>query len=245
MDSSNLEARGRQQRTTVTREVIGGIAMAYEVELEIEGPAAMFTRPDSGAAPISYPAPTHCAARGIFEAVARLRSAFIDPVRVEVCRPVRYLRYTTNYGGPLRKADQLRKGASYQLPAVILVDVCYRLYGVVRDLAAPIHGRNSRHHLKAMFDRRLRSGAWFRTPCLGWSEFLPTYCGPLREETRIEETISLTLPSMLFSVFDGPGGLSNQSKYDPVFCQDVAIERGVLDYRAYALRSLSRQPNAE
>lgn len=34
----------------------------YEVLLEIAGPAAMFTRPDSGAAQVSYPAPTFSAA---------------------------------------------------------------------------------------------------------------------------------------------------------------------------------------
>ncbi len=30
----------------------------YEVQFEIEGPAAMFARPDTGSTPISYPVPT-------------------------------------------------------------------------------------------------------------------------------------------------------------------------------------------
>jgi len=43
----------------------------YPVEFEIEGPAAMFARPDTGAAPISYPVPTWSACKAMFEAVAR------------------------------------------------------------------------------------------------------------------------------------------------------------------------------
>lgn len=45
----------------------------YEVNLEIAGFAAMFTRPDSGAAQVSYPVPTFSAAKGMFEAIACLR----------------------------------------------------------------------------------------------------------------------------------------------------------------------------
>ena len=53
----------------------------YSVSLEIAGPAAMFARPDTGSTPISYPAPTYSAAKGIFEAVARKRGAFICPMK--------------------------------------------------------------------------------------------------------------------------------------------------------------------
>ena len=51
----------------------------YKVEFEIAGPAAMFTRPDSGAAPISYPAPTFSAVRGICDSILRFETAFIVP----------------------------------------------------------------------------------------------------------------------------------------------------------------------
>jgi CRISPR-associated protein Cas5d len=77
----------------------------YECAFEIAGPTAMFARPDAGAAPVSYPAPTFSAAKGMFEAIVRLRSVCIRPTRVEICAPVRYQRCTTNYGGPLRKSD--------------------------------------------------------------------------------------------------------------------------------------------
>jgi len=41
--------------------------MSYEVKFEISGPTAMWTRPDTGDAPVSYPAPTYSAAKGLFE----------------------------------------------------------------------------------------------------------------------------------------------------------------------------------
>ncbi len=187
----------------------------------------MFARPDTGAAPVSYPAPTHSAARGIFEAIARLETASIRPTRVEVCRPVRYERYFTNYGGPLRKANQLRLGASYQLPATILVDVCYRLYGEVHERQPTSKVTNHLHHLQAMFERRLARGQSFYTPCLGWKEFTPSYAGPFRPQTSVDESIELTIPSMLHELLYEVG---TPRSVRPVFRQNVRIEKGVLVY---------------
>jgi len=200
----------------------------YEVAFEIAGPAAMFTRPDTGATPVSYPAPTYSAAKGMFESIARVKSAYIKPVKVEICAPIRYHRYTTNYGGPLRKSNQLSKGSSYQLYATILVDVCYRVYGVVTELSAPprdeVTTTNHLHLLKEKFERRLRNGRWYHVPCLGWKEFTPSYVGPFRPETKVEESVEQIIPSMLFSVFAAPGN------YAPKYKQDVWIKKGVLEY---------------
>ena len=113
----------------------------YPVQIEVAGPLAMFTRPDTGGTPTSYPVPTWSACKGIFESIAFLAdgAAWISPTRVEVCKrrgsvggSVRFQKYTTNYGGPLRKADVIRKGANMQLFGTVVADVCYRLYGDVR-----------------------------------------------------------------------------------------------------------------
>jgi CRISPR-associated protein Cas5d len=74
----------------------------YPVSFEIAGPAAIFTRPDSGSGFVSYPAPTYSALRGMFDCVAFWKSAYIHPVRVEICNAIQFQRYATNYGGPLR-----------------------------------------------------------------------------------------------------------------------------------------------
>jgi CRISPR-associated protein Cas5d len=208
---------------------------AHAVSLEIAGPAAMWTRPDSGDAPVSYPAPTRGAAKGVFEAVLRLESAHVDPVKVEICAPLVYHAYSTNYGGPLRKSDQVKGGTNYQIKATVLINVCYRLYAVVRP-AAPAGrlsekararaGGNGPHAYQEMFARRLRRGQSHGTPCLGWQEFVPDYLGPFRTGTRVQEDLTFVLPSMLDRVFPGEGKM----RPAPVFRQNVRIEKGVLTY---------------
>ncbi len=90
------------------------------IALEVAGPAAMFTRPDTGATPISYPVPTYSAAKGMFESVARKTNVYIDPFRVEICKPIRHWRYVTNYGGPLRKPNQITKNVVTREPGALL-----------------------------------------------------------------------------------------------------------------------------
>lgn len=178
-------------------------AKNYPVQFEISGPYAMFTRPDTGSAFVSYPAPTWSACHGMFTAIARLKSAYIDPVKVEICAPVNFHRYVTNYGGPLRKSDVIRKGASYQLGTYVLVDVCYRIYGFVREYTASPDPRvNHCHYLQDLFNRRLEKGRFFDTPCLGWREFVPDYMGIFRDHTKVETSINEFIPSMLLSPFD-------------------------------------------
>ena len=111
-------------------------ASKYQVCCEITGaditvPTAMWTRPDTGDAPVSYPAPSFGAVKGIFESIVWLKSAEVVPTRVEIFAPLVFHTYSTNYGGPLRKSKIMQKGSSYQLLATVLINVCYRVYGVV------------------------------------------------------------------------------------------------------------------
>lgn len=207
----------------------------YVIELEVAGPLAMFARPDTGGTPTSYPVPTWSAAKGLFEAVAYLSCgrAWICPTKVEICRTVddpggrvRFQRYTNNYGGPLRKASLCRDGSSMQVFATVLSGVCYRLHAVVAGSNVS-QGTNLRHYLKDLFDRRLRQGRCYRTPCLGWSEFTCSYWGPFREGlTSVDTGLTVEIPSMLLGMWDRPGG----RVLSPIFRQNVAIKNGVLHY---------------
>ena len=200
--------------------------VTYCVAMEIAGPAAIFTRPDSGASFVSYPAPTYSAVKGMFECVARWKSAYIQPARVEICNPIQFQSYATNYGGPLRHPKQVAKKSSYQLFATILIDVCYKVYGEVAALSQAPGGNNHLHALQALFERRLKQGRLYRTPCLGWSEFVPSYFGPLRESTKPVQDLELVVPSMLHRVFDH----DSDGRYAPTFRQDVQIRQGVLSF---------------
>jgi CRISPR-associated protein Cas5d len=208
-----------------------------DIAFEIAGPAAMFMRPDTGSTPISYPAPTYSAAKGMFDAVLRLKSVYVKPLAVEICNPVRYERYVTNYHGPLRKIGT----DNYQLIATILADVCYRVYGkAVVKLSTRGRARNEKRertnmeeHCKVFIDKyyaRLNSFQNFYVPCLGWKEFVPSYFGPIRKKDtqgrpiQPDTTVDETIPSMLYSMWEN-------RQLCPSYIQDVKIENGVMFYR--------------
>src|SRR5262249_2735687 len=117
-------------------------------------------------------------------------------------------------------------GSSMQIFATVLSQVCYRLHGTVVGTGSSA-GVNTRHYLKDLFDRRLKQGRCFRTPCLGWSEFTCSYWGPFREGvTEVDDALSLDVPSMLLGMWDRP----TAGRYAPEFRQDVKVVRGVLQY---------------
>ncbi len=191
---------------------------SYPVELEISGPTAMWTRPDTGDAPVSYLGPTYAAVKGIFETIHYLQFVEVIPKRVEICRPIIFHTYNTNYGGPLRKSRVMQIGSGYQLLATVLINVCYKLYAVAREYPAA-QGKATRkseewrnrttspaHAYQEMFSRRLKKGQWHDMPFLGWKEFVPDYLGPLRSETSKCGDIRADIPSMLYQTFSKRNG---------------------------------------
>ena len=206
----------------------------YPIQMEVSGSTAMWTRPDTGDSPVSYPMPTFSAAKGLFEAVVRLETAEIVPTVVEICSPLVYHNYATNYGGPLRKSAVMPHG-SYQLLATVLINVCYRLYAAIRParVSRPLSekaraqagkGLNALHVCQDMFNRRMAKGQWHDTPFLGWREFTPDYIGVFRDATWVQEDINLNLPSFLFSVFTPTG------ERQPVYKPDAQVKNGRLIY---------------
>ncbi len=107
------------------------IRSSYPVKMEIAGNTAMWTRPDIGDCPVSYPAPTFSAVKAIFESILWGPDVEIIPLKAELCTPIQYHSYGTNYGGPLRSSTTIKAGNSYQLFATVLIDVCNRLYAEV------------------------------------------------------------------------------------------------------------------
>ncbi|MCR9209224.1 MAG: CRISPR-associated protein Cas5 [bacterium] len=222
----------------------------YRVELEISGRAGLYARPDTGGTPISYPVPTYSACKATLECIAFLRDgeAWFRPIEVAVCRRVargdmpsrpslRHLQYTTNYGGPLRKSNQIAGDNNFQLIAMALAEPCFRISAIVEGKPAS-KGRNQRHFLKDLFERRLRQGRAWRTPNLGWSEFTADYWGEFREgetdskgnvrsvQTEVDQSISMNIPTMLHSMWDK----DIAGRPSPRFIQDADIHRGVLKF---------------
>ena len=208
--------------------------MNYPLAFEVACPLAIFARPDSGGPPNSYPLPTWSACKGLFEAISFLKdgSAWICPTRVEVCKrkgqeggTIRFQKYATNYGGPLRKDSVIAKHANMQLFATALSDVCYRLHAEVMGRGAN-GGVNPRHQLQEIFMRRLERGQCHHTPALGWREFTCSYWGPFRSEYVVDTDLDLVIPSMLATPWDRNVG----GGYAHRFAQDVRVSKGVLTF---------------
>lgn len=214
------------------------IAKVYPVAMEVAGNTAIWTRPDSGDSPCSYPAPTYSAVRALFESVLWGPGILVIPRKIELCSVPQYHSYATNYGGPLRKADVIKKGNNYQLFATVLIDVCYRLYAEVvpnpnkatmskASLAWDRGTTSPGHAYQAQFNRRLARGQSYATLSLGWGEFTASYFGPFRETTRVCTGLpDIRIPSMLRGAFlDG-----YQSNYRAVYDTDLCIHAGVLEF---------------
>jgi CRISPR-associated protein Cas5d len=198
------------------------IEKIYPVSFEVAGPAAMFTRPDTGSSPVSYPAPTKSALKSMFECIVMSKEAYFEPQKVEICSPIVFHKYSTNYGGPLRKSGTV----NFQIFATILENVCYKVHGIIVAYQPPRSGNNQQHKLQEVFIRRLESGHFYSTPFLGWKEFVPTYFGPLRNNTFADASINLIIPSMLSTMYDR----STEGKLSPTFIQNVEIRKGVMFY---------------
>ena len=152
------------------------IHKTYQVSMEVAGDTALWTRPDTGDSPCSYPAPTYSAVRGLFESILWGPAVRIIPRKVELCSAPQYHSYATNYGGPLRKSSLISKDNNYQLFATVLTGVCYRLYADVipnpnkeklPDRAREWDRRTTSpgHAYQEMFNRRLLRGHGANSRC--------------------------------------------------------------------------------
>lgn len=210
----------------------------YPVMMEIAGPTAMWARPDTGGTPVSYPAPTYSAVKGIFESILWGPAVEIVPYKVEICAPIQYKEYGTNYMGPLRKAEQIKKGSAFQLHATVLKDVCYRLYAY----ACPAQNKerlpesakrwdrlttSPGHAYQSIFNRRIENSCSYGGVFLGWREFTPSYFGKFREETKVcSEIPDIYIPSMLRMVF----GDGYKTEVKPIYDTNLTIHKGILVY---------------
>jgi CRISPR-associated protein Cas5d len=205
--------------------------------MEIAGNTAMWTRPDCGDSPVTYPAPPYSAVKAVFESVLLGQNSTVVPTKTEICAPLQYHSYHTNYGGPLRQTKSIAGGNSYQLLATVLINVCYQFYAEVipnkkknglseKTLLWDKRTTSPAHAYQAIFYRRLLRGQCYAIPFLGWKEFTPSYFGPLREATRVQADLTIKIPSMLRQVFSK----GYNSEVSVVYDRDVVIDQGVLRY---------------
>lgn len=205
----------------------------YEVNMEIAGPLAFFSSPSSGAGHSSYFFPTFSAAKGMFESICTVKNGTVIPYKVEICKPIRTSEIAFNYHGHLRKGDLITKQSPAQITITVLQDVCYKLYAVIRnsnvaknEIPERYRELNGAHSFQEQLMRRIRRGQCNHIPCLGTSEFLPTYWGEIRDTTRAIMDINLVIPLMLKTPFDK---LWN-GNFKPQFMTNVEVKNGTVIY---------------
>jgi CRISPR-associated protein Cas5d len=213
----------------------------YMVSMEIESDFADFARPDTGSDSISFPCPTFTQAKGIFETILLLASVEVIPVRVEICKPIRFQPFPyNNCYSDKRNPRQIKGETPCQLKPTILADVCFKLYAVVvnvdadrvadklSDRAKRHIGNNNAHAYMDIFNKLLKRGQNTRRPCLGKSDFLPKYVGPLRNSTSPCQEVTMTIPSMPVLLYDEL--TFGRPLENPIWAQNVSIQEGVLSY---------------
>lgn len=117
--------------------------MNREVQLEVWGDLACFTRPEMKVERMTYDVPTPSAVRGILSAIYSHPSSFYWQVnRIEVLHPIRYLRFIRNEVS--RKTGRIpfsvsESGNRVQRLTVALRDVRYRVAAsIIRREGCPI-----------------------------------------------------------------------------------------------------------
>lgn len=163
------------------------------VRLYVEGPYALFTRPEGKAERISYEVPTPSAARGILEAIHWKPAISWTIDKIHVLKPIVFdsiRRNEVSEKGPgakaIRSADKsgaplslLVEKARQQRASLVLKDVAYVIEAHF-ELTDKAGSEDNEGKHSDIFRRRARSGGCFQQPCLGCREF-PAYFSLLEE----------------------------------------------------------------
>ncbi|MGW1939549.1 type I-C CRISPR-associated protein Cas5c [Streptomyces goshikiensis] len=192
-----------------------------DLVVEVWGDAACFTRPELKTERVSYQVMTPSAARGVLEAIF-WKPQFTYVVRkIEVLRPVSWLRVRRNEVKSVISAQEVRKLQSDrryrydvekdrdQRSTLALRDVRYRIHAQIvvtpQGLAgSPKHLPASEEKFREQLRRRVERGACFSQPFLGCREFAASFGKPDPRESV--ERFTEELGVMLHSIEYGPQG---------------------------------------
>lgn len=196
----------------------------YPFVVEFKAEFGMFARGDTGSEPTSYELPTASNARGMIEAICRIKGSEIEPVATGICSRPQWLSYTCNSYSPHRKSNQINDGNPCQIRANILQEPHFVVIGLIHSLNKdiPNHlGINHAHACSDILSRKIKSGRAWTTPCMGWSDFPVT--DYIAQETPIYAYNSI-LPTFLSITYDNNGRVIKNCR------QNVPIENGVIHY---------------
>ncbi len=172
-----------------------------EIQMEVWGDFACFSRPESKVERLTYPVMTPSAARGILSAVYSKPPEFYWQVkRIEVLKPIRYMSFKRNevINSKIgrKPAPMLVEDDRTQRQTVVLKDVRYRITAEIKP-QKDYKGTVSQLYEQAQ--RRIKGGKCFFQPSFGMREFV-CYFGEPTDAQPIPDTLDLGI--MLYDVFD-------------------------------------------
>ncbi|RPK55908.1 type I-C CRISPR-associated protein Cas5c [Streptomyces sp. ADI95-17] len=192
-----------------------------DLVVEVWGEVACFTRPELKAERVSYQVMTPSAARGVLEAIFWKPQFHYVVRKIEVLRPVSWMRVRRNEVKSVISAQEVRKLQSDwryrydvetdrdQRSTLALRDVRYRIHTqIVVDPEALAGSAKyppaSEEKYREQLRRRVERGACFSEPFLGCREFSASFGKPDPRQRVVE--FSEELGVMLHSIAYGPQG---------------------------------------
>ncbi len=172
-----------------------------EIQMEVWGDFACFSRPEGKVERLTYPVMTPSAARGILSAVYSKPPEFFWQVkRIEVLKPIRYLSFKRNevINSKIGRKPEpmLVEDDRTQRQTVVLKDVRYR---ITAEIKPQKDYKGTVNQLYEQAQRRIKGGKCFFQPSLGMREFV-CYFGEPTDAQPIPDTLDLGI--MLYDVFD-------------------------------------------
>lgn len=176
---------------------------APPVVVQVWGPGALFTRPESKVERLTYPVMTPSAAVGVLEAIFWKPEFRWDVAAIEVLRPIRYGSVRRNETKAVMSREAALSGKVLdtaaertQRAATYLLEVAYRIHAHVA-----LHERATDPPAKYrdQFRRRVARGACFSTPYLGTREFTAFFAAPdAQPPVEVTEDLGVMLHSISF-----------------------------------------------
>ncbi|MFN3308532.1 MAG: type I-C CRISPR-associated protein Cas5c [Anaerolineales bacterium] len=211
--------------------------MGFGITIRVEGPYALFTRPEMKVERVSYDVITPSAARGIIEAVYWKPAIRWVIEKIHVLREIQFTNIRRNEVSEKASVDnalQVMKGANktlyiaatearQQRAAMVLKDVDYVIeaHFHLTDKAGPDDTEEKHYN---MVLRRLRNGQHFHAPCLGTREF-PAKVTLIEDKRDIPKSPLTGTRDLGYMLYDLD--FSNPRDIQPMFFR-ATMENGVI-----------------